>query len=186
MEERQPLQLDVAFRKTFTLDETVESATAFISAVDKYVLWVNGEMVVLDGSLKRGPTPYDSYFDTVEIKNLQKGENVITMLVAFNGRSGDGSIVPVIIDDLGDEYTQAGMIFEMNVGGQVIKSDATWKAQRHNAYKNRVTGGAGYPKYDQSSMLAERNVYYVASDNIGDYTAISYDDSAWENATLVP
>ena len=175
----------VAFRKTFTLDETVESATAFISAVDKYVLWVNGEMVVLDGSLKRGPTPYDSYFDTVEIKNLRKGENVITLLVAFNGRSGDGSIVPVVTDEAGDEYTQAGMIFEMNAGGQVIKSDATWKAQRHNAYKNRVTGGANYPKYDQSSMLAERNVYYVAGDNIGDYTAVSYDDSAWENATLV-
>lgn len=175
----------VAFRKTFTLEEGMESATAYISAVDKYVLWVNGEMLVLDGSLKRGPTPYDSYFDTVEITNLQKGENVITMLVAFNGRSGDGSIVPVIIDEEGDEYTQAGMIFEMNVGGQVIKSDSTWKAQRHNAYKNRVTGGANYPKYDMSSMLAERNVYYVASDNIGDYTAASYDDSAWENATLV-
>lgn len=175
----------VAFRKTFTLDEAVESATAYISAVDKYVLWVNGEMVVLDGSLKRGPTPYDSYYDTVEISNLQKGENVITMLVAFNGRSGDSSIVPVITDEEGDEYTQAGMIFEMNAGGQVIKSDSTWKAQRHNAYKNRVTGGTNYPKYDMSSMLAERNVYYVASDNIGDYTAISYDDSAWENATPV-
>lgn len=175
----------VAFRKTFTLEEAVQSATAYISAVDKYVLWVNGEMLVLDGSLKRGPTPYDSYYDTIEIKNLQKGENVITMLVAFNGRSGDGSIVPVITDELGDEYTQAGMIFQMQAGDQLIKSDSSWKAQRHNAYKNRVTGGANYPKYDQSSMLAERNVYYVAGDNIGDYTAISYDDSAWENATLV-
>ena len=38
----------VAFRKTFTLDQAVPSATAFISAVDKYVLWVNGELVVLD------------------------------------------------------------------------------------------------------------------------------------------
>ena len=175
----------VAFRKTFTLDEAVESATAYISAVDKYVLWVNEEMLVLDGSLKRGPTPYDSYYDAVEITNLQKGENVITMLVAFNGRSGDSSIVPVITDEEGDEYTQAGMIFEMEVGGQVIKSDSTWKAQRHNAYKNRVTGGANYPKYDMSSMLAERNVYYVAADNIGDYTAASYDDSTWENATLI-
>lgn len=175
----------VAFRKTFTLDEAVESATAYISAVDKYVLWVNGQMLVLDGSLKRGPTPYDSYYDSIEITNLQKGENVIVLLVAFNGRSGDGSIVPVVTDELGDEYTQAGMIFEMNAGGQVIKSDSSWKAQRHNAYKNRVTGGANYPKYSQSSMLAERNVYYVAGDNIGDYTAASYDDSAWENATQV-
>lgn len=175
----------VAFRKTFTLEEAVESATAYISAVDKYVLWVNGEMLVLDGALKRGPTPYDSYYDEIEITNLQKGENVITMLVAFNGRSGDSSIVPVIKDAEGDEYTQAGMIFEMNVGGQVIKSDDTWKATRHNAYKNRITGGADYPKYKQSSMLAERNVFYVASDNIGDYTAAGYDDSAWENASLI-
>ena len=80
----------VAFRKTFTLEEAVESATAYISAVDKYVLWVNGEMLVLDGSLKRGPKPYDSYFDTIEITNLQKGENVITMLVVF-------TVVPVTV-----------------------------------------------------------------------------------------
>ena len=59
----------MAFRKTFTLDQAVPSATAFISAVDKYVLWVNGELVVLDGALKRGPTPYDSYYDTVELTN---------------------------------------------------------------------------------------------------------------------
>lgn len=175
----------VVFRKTFTLEEAVETATACISAVDKYVLWVNGEMLVLDGSLKRGPTPYDSYYDTIEIPNLKQGENTIAMLVAFNGRSGDSSIVPVITDEEGDEYTQAGMIFEMQVGSQVIKSDSTWKATRHTAYKNRVTGGANYPKYDQSSMLAERNVYYVASDNIGDYMATSYDDSAWENAVPV-
>ena len=38
----------VVFRKTFTLDQA-GSATAYISAVEKYVLWVNGEMVVLDG-----------------------------------------------------------------------------------------------------------------------------------------
>ena len=88
----------VAFRKTFTLDQAVPSATAFISAVDKYVLWVNGELVVLDGALKRGPTPYDSYYDTVELTNLKQGENTIALLVAFNGRSGDGSIVPVLLD----------------------------------------------------------------------------------------
>ena len=72
----------VAFRKTFTLDQAVPSATAFISAVDKYVLWVNGELVVLDGALKRGPTPYDSYYDTVELTNLKQGENTIALLVA--------------------------------------------------------------------------------------------------------
>lgn len=175
----------VVFRKTFSLDEAVESATAYISAVDKYVLWVNGEMVVLDGSVKRGPTPYDSYYDTVEIPNLRQGENVIALLVAFNGRSGDSSIVPIITDEEGDEYPQAGLIFEMEVDGTVIATDQTWKAARHTAYKNRVTAGADYPNYTQSSMLAERNVYFDAREDLGEFYAPDYDDSTWENASLI-
>ncbi len=175
----------VAFRKTFTLDQAVPSATAFISAVDKYVLWVNGELVVLDGSLKRGPTPYDSYYDTVELTNLKQGENTIALLVAFNGRSGDGSIVPVLQDEEGDEYTQAGLIFEMDARGVPVYSDGSWKAARHTGYKNRVTAGADYPGYNQSSMLAERNVYFDARDDLGEFMAEGYDDSQWEDATLV-
>ncbi len=175
----------VAFRKTFTLDEAVSSATAYISAADKYVLWVNGALVVLDGSLKRGPTPYDSYYDTVTIPNLKQGENTIALLVAFNGRSGDSSIVPVMADENGDEFPQAGLLFEMEAGGQRIVSDDTWLAQRHNGYKNRITGGTGYPRYDQSSMLAERNVYFVAADDIGSFMDPGYDASAWEWAALV-
>ena len=173
----------VAFRKTVNLDADTQ-ATAYISAVDKYTLWVNGEMVVLDGSLKRGPTPYDSYYDAVEL-DLKAGENVIALLVAFNGRSGDGSIVPVAQDEEGDDYNQAGLLFEMEAGGQTIVSDSSWKAIRHAAYKNRVTAGADYPGYDQSSMLAERNVYFAAADDIGPFMNAGYDDSAWEDATLV-
>ncbi len=175
----------VAFRKTFTLEQTIPSATAFISAVDKYVLWVNGELVVLDGSLKRGPTPYDSYYDMVELTNLKQGENTIALLVAFNGRSGDGSIVPILVDEEGDEYTQAGLIFELDASGTTICSDSSWKAARHTGYKNRVTAGADYPGYSQSSMLAERNVYFDARDDLGDFMAEGYHDSEWEDATLV-
>ena len=175
----------VAFRKTFTLDQAAPSTTAFISAVDKYVLWVNGELVVLDGSLKRGPTPYDSYYDTVELTNLKQGENTIALLVAFNGRSGDGSIVPVLLDEEGDEYTQAGLIFELDAGGVAVCSDSSWKAARHNGYKNRVTAGADYPGYTQSSMLAERNVYFDARDDLGEFMSEGYDDSQWENATPI-
>lgn len=173
----------VAFRKTVAVDAEV-TAMACISAVDKYVLFLNGEMVVLDGSLKRGPTPYDSYYDEIPL-NLQKGENTIAMLVAFNGRSGDGSIVPVAQDDEGDDYNQAGMIFEMEVQGQRIVSDTSWKAARHTGYKNRVTAGKDYPNYMQMSMLAERNLYFDARDDLGAFMEPGYDDSAWENAVLI-
>lgn len=173
----------VAFRKTVTVDADME-ATAYISAVDKYVLWLNGEMVVLDGSLKRGPTPYDSYYDEIEL-NLKAGENTIAMLVAFNGRSGDSSIVPVAQDDEGDDYNQAGMIFQMQVGDTLVVSDSSWKALRHPGYKNRVTAGKDYPNYTQMSMLAERNLYFDARDDIGAFMNPGFDDSAWEDASPV-
>lgn len=128
----------VAFRKSFTLEEEPGEVTACISAVDKYVLWVNGELIVLDGSLKRGPTPVDSYYDSVTVPNLRKGENVIALLVAFNGRSGDGSIVPVTVDADGDEVTQAGLLFEMQAGETLIKSDNSWRALRRRLQKPRV------------------------------------------------
>lgn len=173
----------VAFRKTVTVDADTE-ATAYISAVDKYVLWLNGEMVVLDGSLKRGPTPYDSYYDEIKL-NLKAGENTIAMLVAFNGRSGDSSIVPVAQDEEGDDYNQAGMIFQMQVGDTLVVSDSSWKALRHPGYKNRVTAGKDYPNYTQMSMLAERNLYFDARDDIGAFMNPGYDDSTWEDATPV-
>ena len=173
----------VVFRKTVTADAAMET-TAYISAVDKYVLWLNGELVVLDGSLKRGPTPYDSYYDEIKL-NLKEGENTIAMLVAFNGRSGDGSIVPVAQDEEGDDYNQASMIFQMQVGNTLVVSDSSWKAQRHPGYKNRVTAGKDYPNYTQMSMLAERNLYFDARDDIGAFMNPGFDDSAWENATPV-
>ena len=172
-------------RKTFTLDTDPGEVTAFISAVDKYVLWVNGELTVLDGSLKRGPTPYDSYYDEVTLSNLKAGENSLAVLVTFNGRDGDGSIVPVLKNADGDDENQAGFLFEMQAGSELIISDNSWKAMRSPAYKNRVTAGADYPNYKQSSMLAERNVYYNAQDELENWRMPGFDDSAWEAACYI-
>ena len=120
----------VAFRKTFNLKEAVSSVKAYISAESKYFMWVNDELVTIDGSLKRGPTPYDSYYDEVEIKNLKQGENVIAILVAFNGRSGDGSINPTLEDEDGIISSKAGLLFEMQAGDTLVKSDNYFKAKR--------------------------------------------------------
>lgn len=170
----------VVLRKTFDLAADTD-ATAYIASVDKYVLFVNGEPVQLDGCLKRGPSPLDTYYDELNL-SLKAGRNVIAALVAFNGRSGDGSIVPTALNSEGDEYTQAGFLFEMDAAGTKIASDASWKATRHDGYKNRISGGKEYVRYDQSSMLAERNVWYNAADSIGDFASADFDDSGWENA----
>ena len=175
----------VAFRKVFNLKEKVAEATAYISAESKYFMWVNEELVTIDGSLKRGPTPYDSYYDEVKINNLKEGNNIITILVAFNGRSGDSSINPQLEDEEGDMISQAGLLFEMQAGETLVKSDSSFKTIRIDAYRNKISGGKEYDAYAQSSMLAERNVFYDARKEIGDYKKLEFDDSSWEAAKAV-
>ena len=71
----------VCFRKTFELAEAPSENTLRISADSKYRLYVNGEIVVREGQLKRGPNPHDSYIDSLGIKNLRKGTNTVAVLV---------------------------------------------------------------------------------------------------------
>ena len=64
------------FRKEFTLKKKPKKAEARIAADSKYWLWVNGQLAVFEGSLKRGPNPTDSYYDVVDLApHLQKGRH---------------------------------------------------------------------------------------------------------------
>ncbi len=166
----------VAFRKTFELDNVPEAATTYLSADSKYYLWVNGELAIYDGSSKRGPTPYDSYYDEIDLSTyLKSGKNVLAILAVYNGRSGNSSI----------DSGQAGLLFEMHVGNEVIVSDSSFKVMRLREYKNQTLLRNDYPNYPQADMLAERNVYYDARDSIGDFKDPDFDDSSWGEATIV-
>lgn len=166
----------VAFRKTFSIDEVPEEAVANIAAESKYYLWMNEELAVFDGASKRGATPYDGFYEQVDLADyLKQGENTLVILVSYNGRGGNSSVDP----------GKAGLLFEMQAGDQTIVSDSSFKANRLRAYRNKGLLGADWPNYSQSSMLAEWNVYYDARESVGDYTASNFDDSSWENATVV-
>ena len=79
----------IAFRRDLTLDAVPEQALSHIAADSKYWLWINGEAVVFEGSLKRGPTPTGSYFDEVDLAPyLRKGENRIALLLWYFGKEG--------------------------------------------------------------------------------------------------
>ena len=166
----------VAFRKTFSLEKVPEEAVANIAAESKYYLWMNEELAVFDGASKRGATPYDGFYEQVDLTDyLKQGENTLVILVSYNGRGGNSSVDP----------GKAGLLFEMQAGDQTIVSDSSFKANRLRAYRNQGLLGADWPNYSQSSMLAEWNVYYDARESVGDYTASDFDDSSWENATVV-
>ena len=166
----------VAFRKTFSLEKVPEEAVANIAAESKYYLWMNEELAVFDGASKRGATPYDGFYEQVDLADyLKQGENTLVILVSYNGRGGNSSVDP----------GKAGLLFQMQAGDVTVVSDSSFKANRLRAYRNQGLLGADWPNYSQSSMLAEWNVYYDARESVGDYTASDFDDSSWENATVV-
>ena len=152
-------------RKTVSLDAVPEGLTAFISADSRYWLYINGELVVFEGSLKRGPTREGSYYDTVALSRfLRPGKNVIAALVWYWG--GETSF-----SNTGSG--KAGFLFE---AGEMI-SDKSWRVSRHPAYKNDP--GKKQPNY----RLPESNIYYDARRDPGDWTAPDFDDGGWAAAT---
>lgn len=136
----------LAFRKKVDIDETPEFLTAKIGADTKYWLWINGEMVVFEGGLKRGPARGDGYYDEVDIAPyLHKGENVIALLLWHFGKSGFSH----------QNSGTAAIIFEAVAPGIEIISDKSWEASVHYSYS---TASCPPPNY----RLPESNILYDA------------------------
>jgi len=77
------------FRKNIDLFATPLTAIARIAVDSKYWLWINSEMVVYEGGLKRGPNPNDTYFDVVDVSRfLKKGTNTLAILSYYWGKDG--------------------------------------------------------------------------------------------------
>ena len=163
-----PANTWMCLRKTFNLSAAPASAIADIAVDSKYWMWINGNLAVFEGGLKRGPTPNDSYYDEVDLRSyLTSGANTIAILVWHWGKDGFSH----------KNSTKGGLLFEANIDGTIIKSDNTWKMKVHPAYGTTSTSNPNY-------RLAEHNVKFDArNDNMGSWTAGGYDDSAWSAPT---
>ena len=154
------------FRKVIHLDQAPGQAIARISADSKYWLWINGELVVFEGQLKRGPTPNDTYFDRVDLtKYLKRGDNTIAVLLWYFGKHGFSH----------KSSGQAGLVFDAQVDGEALLSDGSWKATIHPAYGNT---GAPHPNY----RLPESNIRFDAQHDLFGWQNPGFDDSAWAAA----
>jgi len=161
-----PANTWVCFRKSFMLDVVPETALAKIAVDSKYWLWINGQEVVLEGGLKRGPTPYDTYYDLVDLVDfLQEGKNVIAAQVWYFGKDGFSH----------HDSGKGGLLFECVMDDTVILSDSTWKMLVDTAYQ-KSTGAYSQPNV----RLSESHVLYNAQKDIkGEWKAVDYDDSLW-------
>ena len=158
----------MCFNKKVSLDKIPEKLVAHISADSKYWLYINGETVVFEGNVKRGPQKNSGYYDSIDIAPfLKKGENSICALVWYWDNETSYSY---------NSSGQGGFIFEAINEDITIISDKSWKAKRNPAYIDS-------PLYPPNYRLPEYSIYFDAREDMGNWINESYDVSTWENAT---
>ena len=154
------------FRKVLHLEKAPKRAVARIAADSKYWLWINGELVVFEGQLKRGPTPDDTYFDRVNLAPyLRQGDNTIAVLLWYFGKHGFSH----------KSSGKAGLVFDAELNGARVLSDGRWKSMRHPAY-----GTTGEPR--PNFRLPESNIHFDARKDIAGWEQPGFDDSSWPAA----
>lgn len=134
------------YRKDVKLDAVPTEMFADIAADTKYWLWINGEPVVFEGGLKRGPAPNSIYFDRVDIAPyLKAGDNTIAVLVWHFGKNGFSHV----------DSGSAGLFFEAISPEAEIVSDNSWQSDVYDAYGDTE---APYPNF----RLPESNIRFDA------------------------
>ncbi len=140
----------LAYRKDIDLAASPQKEVIARIAVDsKYWLWINGEMVVFEGALKRGPNPSDTYYDEVNLRPyLKKGKNSIAVLVWYFGKEGFSH----------KNSGKAGLIFDCQSPEVQILSDRSWQCAVLKAFQ---TAGEPFPNYrlPESSILFDARLY---------------------------
>ncbi len=171
----------VSFRKSFSLDKVPQNVDAYIAVDSKFWLWVNGEMVLFEGGLSRGPsqagewdrkkgiTPTNTSFQTVNIQPyLKQGENTIAILAWYWGReTHKGTHI---------DSKKGGLLFYAKMGVQTVVSNSSWKAIQHPGYDNTIEPA--------SKALVQYSVLFNAQKAMNDWSdkawyTPDYSDNSW-------
>jgi alpha-L-rhamnosidase len=151
------------FRKTFTLTDKPSVAKARIAVDSKYWLWLNGAPVVREGGLKRGPAPDGTYFDVVDLSpHLKPGGNTIALLLWHFGKDGFSH----------NSSGRAGLLFHLDLPGQTIVSDSSWKLSPHPSFSTS-------PDTPPNRRLPESSILFDARNDDPEWTGATFDCSAW-------
>ena len=157
----------MCFNKKVSLDKAPEKLIAHISADSKYWLYINGETVVFEGGVKRGPHENGCYYDSIDIAPyLKEGENFVCALVWYWDSDTSYSYC---------SSGQGGFLFEAINEDISIISDKEWKVKRNSAYINSTL-------YPPNYRLPEYSIYYDAREEMGNWTDVAFDATNWENA----
>ncbi len=152
------------FRKTFDLDAVPSKFIVYVSADNRYKLWVNGQLVSL------GPARGDLYYwnyETVDLAPyLQKGSNLLAALV-WN----DGEYKP----EAQISYMTAFIMQAEEPSHGMVNTDGSWKAARDSSYTPLVPKVPGYYVAGPGESI---NMHY----HLTNWEKKIYDDGKWKPA----
>lgn len=152
------------FRKTLNLETVPVSFEIYVTADNRYKLYVNERLVSLGPAL--GDIENWNY-ETVNLAPfLKAGENIISAKV-WN----EGSLKPVSQISLRTGFMLQGA----NEESQVLNTDDTWKCIRDNSYTFIPQTVTGY----YAAGAGERIDMHP---HIQGWESITFDDSGWEHA----
>lgn len=158
----------LCYRMNLHLNDEPSDVELRIAADSKYWLWVNGELQVREGGLKRGPNPKDTYCDVLRgAQGLCEGDNTVAVLVWYFGKDGFSH----------RNSPTPGLAFRLSVDGKVLDTDKAWKICRHPAY---YLPEGEKPNY----RLPESNIGFDAAKDIA-FQQPDYDDSSWSKVRRV-
>ncbi|MDD2798049.1 MAG: alpha-L-rhamnosidase C-terminal domain-containing protein [Bacteroidales bacterium] len=154
------------FRKDIALSEKPKDFIIYISADNKYKLYVN------DSLIGRGPSIGDLHawnYDTYNLGAfLHKGENIVAVQVVNMGRMKPANQI---------SHTSALIIQGNSSLEQILNTDKSWLTAKDSGYyfmkmKSELVGG-GYIAGGTDSL--------VLSKNYQNWTSCQYNDSTWEH-----
>ncbi len=160
-------------RHEFSLDKKIKSATAFISGLGLFELYLNGQKIG-DQVLAPGLTEYNKrafYISFDVTKNLNADKNAIGVILGngryFAMRAGGSEKTrtygfPKVICQVEVEYEDGT--------SKTIITDKSWKLTANGPIRKNS-------EYDGE--------FYDARMELKDWSRIGFDDAAWMNAELV-
>lgn len=156
------------FRKTFELANAEESFVIHVSADNRYILYVNGEIIT------RGPARGDLhnwYFESVDIgKYLKKGKNTLAATVWNMGTLGPVAQIT----------NQTGFVVQGDTDKeQVANTNSSWKATKNESYTPCSTDNG--PRL-HAYMVIGPGDQVDASKYPWGWEQPDFDDSAWNHA----
>jgi hypothetical protein len=161
-QERRSKHHYVCFRKSFFLPDAPTTGTLDLAVDSDFILLINGSDV---GRGQFSDYPTEKTFTRFDLAGkLRPGNNGMAVLAYYRG------------DDFSDHRAgQPGLIVALNIGGQRIVSDETWKCAPHPAFRSgempKVTVQQGFTSC------------FDARDDLP-WTDVGFNDREWTTAKI--